>query len=83
MNECFNCGLCCTTTTLYVVEGYTFGKLHDINTNICNNYDVSTGKCLIYENRPKMCRDLKFNCSSCIEARNFWLKKRDPVGSLK
>tara|TARA_B100001287_G_scaffold224084_1_gene193421 strand:+ start:831 stop:1142 length:312 start_codon:yes stop_codon:yes gene_type:complete len=50
---CSGCGACCLTV------GGKFG-LPDRGDGVCANYNESTKKCNIYENRPEVCKMNKF-----------------------
>lgn len=48
---CTLCGKCCRK--VYLSEQTTYLDRGD---GICRHFDIDTNLCLIYENRPKICR---------------------------
>jgi len=40
----------------------------------CKNLDLKTGRCLIYEDRPDICKEFPPGCVPCIESRKMYYK---------
>lgn len=74
MNSCGNCGKCCEYLVLpilhdadrklfrlrdiQIIDGYAYVPFK------CKHYDPEK-KCLIYENRPDVCREFKIDSIGC------------------
>ncbi len=81
--SCASCNACCCRLEVMLISdtgvpdefieidkwgGMTMGRLDD---GWCSALDRNTMSCIIYENRPKICRDLEMGGSECISERTI------------
>ena len=79
--SCVSCdAYCCRLEVMLITEtgvpekfievdkwgGMTMARLED---GWCSALDRNTMNCMIYENRPKICRDLSMGGSECVSER--------------
>ena len=81
MFPCTGCGLCCQNIS--TVEEL---KEFDLGNGICKYFDTKTSNCLIYENRPNICKvekmfDLKYH--KFFTKREFYLKNSEVCSQLQ
>jgi hypothetical protein len=81
MFPCTGCGLCCQN-----ISNIEELKAFDLGNGVCKYFDNKTNNCLIYENRPDICRvekmfDMKYH--QYFTKKEFYLKNAEVCNQLQ
>jgi Fe-S-cluster containining protein len=90
-NECWRCGMCCCVfpdlppftpaeidalpPDIQYIRKWFRKRTIPGGTNPCPFLDIRRGSCLIYEDRPRTCRDFKPGCKECLSLRGPFVEQ--------